>query len=222
MEPKSNCIFAPSVLSADFTNLAAAILAIEESTAQWVHLDVMDGSFVPNITFGAMAIKQMRPLTRLPFDAHLMVVNPERHIKEFAQAGCDLITVHSEATVHLNRTINMIHDQGKHAGVSIVPSTPITAIDYVLEEVELVLIMSVNPGYGGQTFIPNSLRKIRELVQLRQEYDLSFRISVDGGVNLQNAETIVNAGADVLIMGSAFFAAEDKKALATFIQGLPT
>ncbi|MDX9939991.1 MAG: ribulose-phosphate 3-epimerase [Sphaerochaetaceae bacterium] len=220
MKTEPRCIVAPSVLSADFAHVADALGIIEETSSQWIHLDVMDGTFVPNITFGAKFIEDMRPLSSLIFDTHLMVDKPERHIQAFAQAGSDIITVHSEATTHLHRVIASIHDEGKQAGVSIVPSTPVSAIDLILEDVELVLIMCVNPGFGGQKFIPASMRKIAELAALRKKYNLDFRIAVDGGVNARNAGALVQAGVDVLVMGSAFFSSEDKRSLVAQVQGL--
>ncbi|MDD3824279.1 MAG: ribulose-phosphate 3-epimerase [Sphaerochaetaceae bacterium] len=220
MKTEPRCIVAPSVLSADFAHVADALGIIEETSSQWIHLDVMDGTFVPNITFGAKFIEDMRPLSSLIFDTHLMVDKPERHIQAFAQAGSDIITVHSEATTHLHRVIASIHDEGKQAGVSIVPSTPVSAIDLILEDVELVLIMCVNPGFGGQKFIPASMRKIAELAALRKKYNLDFRIAVDGGVNARNAGALVQAGVDVLVMGSAFFSSEDKRSLVAHVQGL--
>jgi len=193
---------------------------IGKTTAQWIHLDVMDGLFVPNISFGPKFIEDIRPLSSLVFDTHLMVDRPERFIVEFARAGSDIITVHAEASVHLHRTLGAIHDEGKQAGVSLVPSTPVSSIEMVLDEVELVLVMSVDPGFGGQKFIANSLDKIRQLDALRKKHKLDFRISVDGGVNANNADLLVEAGVDVLVMGSAFFNAGDKKSFAARIQGM--
>jgi len=193
---------------------------IGKTTAQWIHLDVMDGLFVPNISFGPKFIEDIRPLSSLVFDTHLMVDRPERFIVEFAKAGSDIITVHAEASVHLHRTLGAIHDEGKQAGVSLVPSTPVSSIEMVLDEVELVLVMSVDPGFGGQKFIANSLDKIRQLDALRKKHKLDFRISVDGGVNANNADLLVEAGVDVLVMGSAFFNAGDKKSFAARIQGM--
>lgn len=220
MKTEPRCILAPSMLSADFSCAGEAVAMIGKTTAQWIHLDVMDGLFVPNISFGPKFIEDIRPLSSLVFDTHLMVEKPERFIVEFAKAGSDIITVHAEASVHLHRTLGAIHDEGKQAGVSLVPSTPVSSIEMILDEVELVLVMSVDPGFGGQKFIPNSIEKIRQLDALRKKHHLDFRISVDGGVHANNANRLVEAGADVLVMGSAFFSADDKKALAAQIQGM--
>jgi ribulose-phosphate 3-epimerase len=220
MERKPNCIVAPSMLSADFSQAGKAVEMIGKTTSQWIHLDVMDGMFVPNISFGPKFIQDIRELSKLVFDTHLMVEQPERYIPLFAAAGSDYITVHAEASVHLNRTLAMITDEGKKSGVSIVPSTPVSAIEMVLDEVDLVLVMSVNPGFGGQKFIPSSLEKIRQLDTIRRERGLDFKISVDGGVGLANGKMLIDSGVDVLVMGSAFFGSSDKQALVAKLQGL--
>jgi len=220
MKTEQGCIVAPSILAADFSRVGEGVELVEKTTAQWLHLDVMDGMFVPNISFGPKFIADLRPHSKLIFDTHLMIDKPERYIKEFADCGSDYITVHAEATLHLNRTIGQIHGEGKLAGVSLVPSTPVSAIELVLDAVDLVLIMSVNPGFGGQKFIESSLGKIRELDALRKKHNLSFKISVDGGVSEQNAASLLEAGVDVLVMGSAFFKAEDKEQLVSRLQGL--
>lgn len=196
---------ASSLLSADFSNLQDGISFIEKAQADWVHFDVMDGSFVPPITFGAKMLEDLRPLTKLPFDVHLMVNNPEDKIETFASAGADLITVHYETSIHLHRILTKIQSLGKKAGVSIVPSQPVESLSAILDMVDLVLIMSVNPGYGGQSFIPSSLTKIDWLVQERERRGLNYKISIDGGVNLLNCDSIFQRGADVLVSGSAFF-----------------
>jgi len=210
MKSEKSCIVAPSMLSADFAHAGQGISLIAESNADWVHLDVMDGSFVPNISFGPKFISDIRKETSLPFDTHLMMSNPDLLIKEFVDAGSDYITVHAEACTHLHRTINTIHQHGIKAGVSIVPSTEVSTIDLMLDEVDLVLIMSVNPGFGGQSFIDFSLKKIAQLDTIRKERNLNFLISVDGGVNTHNAQKIIDCGADVLVVGTTFFHSEDK------------
>lgn len=202
-------LVAPSILSADFTRIADAIALIEKSGGDWVHLDVMDGAFVPNITFGPKMVADIRPLTRLPLDAHLMIDNPERIIPQFAEAGADHITFHVENTVHIHRIISQIRELGVKPGISIVPSTPVAAIAELLGFVDLILVMTVNPGFGGQELIPQCLEKVRVLDRLREEQGYSYLISVDGGVNRDTAESVREAGTDVLISGSSFFAAPD-------------
>ena len=204
-------IVAPSVLSADFSDIKAELDRIKASTAPWVHLDVMDGEFVPNITFGPKFVSDIRKHSDLFFDAHLMVNKPERYIDDFAIAGCDAITVHSEATLHLDSVLNRIRSLGKKAGVSIVPSTPVCMIEPVLDLCDIVLIMSVNPGFGGQKLIPYTLDKVRELVALRK--NRSYLISIDGGVNLSTIEQVASSGVDAVVAGSAFFSSEDPAGL---------
>ena len=198
-------LLAPSLLSADFSDLASAIKKIENNGGSIVHVDVMDGHFVPQISYGEPIIKSIRKLTKLPFDVHLMVEKPELMVDSFAESGSDWITFHHEATVHTDRLIHHIHDLGKKCGISIVPSTPVSAISEILHLVDLVLVMGVNPGFGGQTFIPYTLDKIKNLTQIRAEKKLSFKISIDGGVNEKNFDEIARAGADILVSGSAFF-----------------
>ncbi|WP_319561507.1 ribulose-phosphate 3-epimerase [Marispirochaeta sp.] len=212
-------LIAPSVLSADFTDIAGAVRLIESSGADWVHLDVMDGSFVPPITFGSQMVRDIRAITDLPLDAHLMVDNPEKQIESFAAAGADYITVHAEATVHLHRILQSIRDLGVKPGVSIVPSTPVESLGEILHEVDLVLIMSVNPGYGGQKLIPSSLAKVERLVQLRKEKSLSYLVSIDGGVNRSTIESVQKSGVDVVVAGSAFFNSEDPAAEVSVLRG---
>ncbi|MGM0431688.1 MAG: ribulose-phosphate 3-epimerase [Spirochaetota bacterium] len=208
---REEIIIAPSVLSADFSRMQQQLHIIESSGAHWVHLDVMDGSFVPDISFGHKFIHDIRTYSTLTFDTHLMVDHPERHIEQFAHAGSDIITIHAESTVHLHRVIEQIHNSGCKAGISIVPSTPISVISELLEHVELVLIMTVNPGYGGQKLIESCLSKISDLSAARNtEKRYSYQIAVDGGINLNTAGKALAAGADVLITGSAFFAAESQ------------
>lgn len=204
---------APSILSADFTSINSAITTVEGCDLSLLHLDVMDGAFVPNITFGPKFISDMRPLTELTFDTHLMVSEPERFIPEFVKAGSDIITIHLESTLHVNRVLQMIKDSGVKVGISIIPSTPVFAILPILDMVDLVLVMTVNPGFGGQKLIQSCLNKVAELKAIREEEDYQYLISVDGGVNLNTIEDVVAAGADIAVMGSAFFNAEDPEEL---------
>ena len=202
-------LIAPSILSADFSKLGEEIRAIEAAGADWIHVDVMDGHFVPNITMGPLIVEAARRVTELPIDVHLMIENPERYISDFAKAGASLISVQIEACHHMNRTVQMIKEAGLNAGVVLNPSTPIESIRWIMDYVDFVLIMSVNPGFGGQTFIPNSLAKIRALRNLIQELDLPALIEIDGGVNENTIRDISLAGADVFVAGSAVFGSED-------------
>lgn len=203
-------LLAPSLLSADFSDLSGAIKKIENDGGSIVHIDVMDGQFVPQITYGQPVIKSIRKLTDLPFDVHLMVEKPELMVDSFAEGGADWITFHYESTVHIDRLANHIHDLGKKCGISIVPSTPVSFLSQILHLVDLVLVMSVNPGFGGQSFIPYTLDKISELKKFREENGLDFKISVDGGVNEKNFAEIADAGADILVSGSSFFSGKLK------------
>ena len=200
---------APSILSADFSKLAEQVSLIEQGGADYVHMDVMDGAFVPNITFGGLVVKSMVGKTSLPFDVHLMIEHPERRIEDFVTPQTEFITVHQEACVHLHRVIQQIKSLGIKAGVAINPATPVSALEYVLGEVDMVLVMSVNPGFGGQKFIPSAMVKISELDEIRKEEELDFVIEVDGGVSLDNAKALEAVGTDILVAGSAVFGAED-------------
>ncbi|HZP00587.1 MAG TPA: ribulose-phosphate 3-epimerase [Terriglobia bacterium] len=199
----------PSILSADFTRLGEEVQAVEAAGADRVQVDVMDGRFVPNITFGAMAIACLRPLTQLPIEAHLMVEPPEDFIEPFARAGADMIIVHQEATPHLHRAIQQIHSLGKKAGVAMNPATPAITISEVLGIVEMVLVMTVNPGFGGQEFIPQTLGKIQQVRNAIRQRGLNCEIEVDGGINVETVPLVVEAGADVLVAGSSVYGEKD-------------
>lgn len=209
MNTRYSTIIAPSILSADFSAMGNAVRTIEESGADWVHVDIMDGMFVPNISFGSKMVNDLRPLTKLPLDVHLMIEKPERYIAEFAGAGADFITFHLEAAVHAHRLLDSIKKLGKKAGISIVPSTPAEALSEILELVDIILLMTVNPGFGGQKFIPQCIPKIEKLHRYRIERNLEYDIAVDGGINAETALTVREAGANVLITGSSFFSARD-------------
>ena len=200
---------APSILSADFSKLGAEIKSVEDAGADWIHVDVMDGHFVPNITIGPLIVEAARRATSLPLDVHLMIENPERYIADFAKAGADLISVQVEACIHLNRTIQMIKESGLRAGVVLNPSTPLSDIEWILEDIDFIMIMSVNPGFGGQSFIPSSLDKISALRRMLQDRGLATLIEIDGGVNEKTIKNISDAGADVFVAGSAIFKSAD-------------
>lgn len=200
---------APSVLSADFANLLNSCKKVENSGCEYLHLDVMDGHFVPNITFGAPIIKSLRKDIKMVFDAHLMITDPDKFIPDLVDAGCDIITVHQEACTHLHRTIQNIKSYNVKAGVVLNPATPVETIKHILPDVDMVLLMSVNPGFGGQKFIPEVLEKVKTLRKMIDERGLDIEIEVDGGVNSQNIKSLVDAGADVLVAGSAIFNNED-------------
>ncbi len=198
-------ILAPSILSADFTNLAQQIRMVEIGGADWIHCDVMDGHFVPNLSFGPSIIKAAHKITNLPIDVHLMIENPDKYLEDFIKAGASYVTVHVEEVVHLNRTVNRIKELGAKAGVVINPTTPVKSILDVAEYIDLLLIMTVNPGLGGQKFIPNSIQRIKEAITHRNELNTNFLIEIDGGVNVETAKTAFKVGADVFVAGSAIF-----------------
>ena len=202
-------IIAPSILSADFSRLGEEVRAVEAAGADWIHADVMDGHFVPNITFGPLVVAAVRQITRLPIDVHLMIENPDRYIEAFAEAGADWISVQAETCPHLNRAVQQIKEAGAKAGVVLNPSTPLAALDWVLEYADYILIMSVNPGFGGQAFIDNSLEKIRRLRRLIDERGLATLIEVDGGIKEDNIAEVAAAGAEVFVAGSAIFGQKD-------------
>jgi len=197
---------APSILSADFANLQRDVEMINQSTADWFHVDVMDGVFVPNISFGMPVVKAVHRHAKKPLDVHLMIVDPDRYIKDFKACGAEILTVHYEACPHLHRTLQAIRAEGMKPGVAINPHTPVTALSDILGDVDLVLLMSVNPGFGGQSFIENTFVKLSQLKALREERGLSFLIEIDGGVNDGNAAKLIHAGADVLVAGNYVFA----------------
>jgi ribulose-phosphate 3-epimerase len=203
---------APSILSADFARLGKEIENVEKAGADYIHVDVMDGHFVPNITIGPLIVEAIKPITSLPLDVHLMIENPDKYIPNFARAGASIITVHQEACIHLHRTIQLIKASDSKAGVVINPATPAEVLLPILADVDLVLVMSVNPGFGGQSFIPGTLKKIEQLAVWRKEMNLNFELEVDGGVNTQTAKQCTDAGADVLVAGSAVFNELDRHA----------
>lgn len=200
---------APSILSADFADLGGEIRRVADAGADLIHVDVMDGHFVPNLTFGPPVVAAIRKVTKLPFDVHLMITNPQEMITPFIKAGADIVTVHAETAPHLHRLIESIHEQGARAGVSLNPSTPLAAVEEVLDAVDLVLVMTVNPGFGGQKFIPAMIDKIRRLRRLIEAGRFTAEIEIDGGVTVDNARQIANAGADILVAGSAVYGAPD-------------
>jgi ribulose-phosphate 3-epimerase len=202
-------LVAPSVLAADFTKLASELDLINRSNADWLHVDIMDGRFVPNISFGMFVVEAIKKLSTKPLDVHLMIVEPEKYIESFRKAGAEVITVHYEACPHLHRTIQQIHDTGAKAGVALNPHTPVSVLEDVLEMTDLVCLMSVNPGFGGQKFIYQTLPKIQKLKEMITNINAKTLIEIDGGVGLQNAEAMLQAGADVLVAGNSVFGAKD-------------
>ena len=213
-------ILAPSVLSADFTHLADSLAVANQSGAEWMHCDIMDGNFVPNISFGPFIVKAVASCTSMIIDTHLMITDPDRFIEEFVKAGSHQITVHQEACPHLHRTVQLIKSFGVKAGVSINPATPVSTLEAILPELDLVLLMSVNPGFGGQKFIPASVRKVQQLHEMRLKLNPEMVIAVDGGITEENAQSVVSAGADALIAGTAFFKAPDPAKTAATIRAM--
>lgn len=200
---------APSILSADFSRLGEDVSLVEQAGADIIHVDIMDGHFVPNISYGPAVMKSLCGKTKLPFDVHLMIEHPDQYLEDFMTDQTEYITVHQEACTHLHRTLQHIKSLGVKAGIALNPATPLSTLEYVLEDADLILIMSVNPGFGGQKFIPSSLRKIRQLKALKEERGCGFTIEIDGGVSLDNVKTITDAGADLIVAGSSVFGADD-------------
>ncbi|MBL0713286.1 MAG: ribulose-phosphate 3-epimerase [Desulfosarcina sp.] len=213
-------LIAPSILSADFSRLGEEIRAVEEAGADWIHIDVMDGHFVPNITMGPLVVEAVRRTTQLPLDVHLMVEKADRFIPAFVKAGADLVAVQVEACVHLNRTVQLIRECGARPGVVLNPATPLNSLEWVLEDVDLIMLMSVNPGFGGQKFIPNTLERIRRLREMLNTRGLSPLIEMDGGVNAGTIADIAAAGVDVFVAGSAIFGSPDYRATITELRRL--
>ncbi len=202
-------VLAPSILSADMSNLSQQIRLVEMGGADWIHCDIMDGHFVPNISFGPVLVEAARRVTNLPLDVHLMIENPDNYLEAFVKAGASIVSVHFEAVVHLNRTVNRIKELGAKAGVVINPATSVGSLKDIAQDVDLILIMSVNPGFGGQLFILNSLKKIAEASRLREELNANFIIEVDGGIDLNNVDNVLAAGCDAFVIGNSIFGTED-------------
>ena len=210
-----NMMIAPSILSADFSRLGDEVRAVEAAGAEVIHVDVMDGHFVPNITIGPLVVEAVRRVTELPVDVHLMITEPDRYLKDFADAGADWITVHVEASVHLHRTLNYIRDLGKKAGAVLNPATSLSTLEYVLEELDLVMLMSVNPGYGGQSFIESTLEKTRRLREMLDEVNPNAGIEIDGGISPKTIARMAEAGANIFVAGSAIYGQDDYGAVIT-------
>lgn len=211
-----NCL-SPSLLSADFANLGQEVAMLDEAGAQYVHIDVMDGMFVPSISMGLPVIKSIRPVSDRIFDVHLMIREPDRYIDDFARAGADILTVHAEACAHLDRTVQKIKENGILAGVALNPATPISALEYVLGEIDMALVMTVNPGFGGQKLIPYTVEKIRDLRKMLERRHLKTDIEADGGVTLDNAGSVLDAGANILVAGSAVFSGDARENVKSFL-----
>lgn len=207
---------APSILAADFAALGEQITKVERAGAEYLHIDVMDGAFVPSISFGTPIIKSIRPISNMTFDVHLMIEEPIQYVEEFVKAGADIITVHVEACKHLNRTLSRIKELGVKAGVSLNPATPLSVLEYSLHDIDMVLLMSVNPGFGGQSFIPSTLDKIKDLKEMAKKHNAEFDIEVDGGINMKNVEMVIEAGANVLVAGTAVFGGDIAKNVEDF------
>jgi len=213
-------LLAPSILSADFSNLAQQVRLAEMGGADWIHCDVMDGHFVPNITIGPVIVEAARRITKLPLDVHLMIKNPDNYLEDFVNAGADYVSVHVEEVDHLNRTVARIKELGAKAGVVLNPATPVSSVKDIAEYIDLLLLMTVNPGFGGQIFIPNSIRRIKEAVKLRNDLGEDFLIEIDGGVNVDTIKLAHEVGVDVFVAGSAIFSADNISAAATELKNL--
>ncbi len=213
-------LIAPSILSADLSELGKQIRLVEMGGADWIHCDIMDGHFVPNITFGPVLVKAVRKVTKLPVDVHLMIDNPDKYLDDFKKAGADHLLVHQENVIHLNRTINRIKELGMKAGVVINPATPVSTLRDIVEFIDILLIMSVNPGFGGQSFITNSIRKIKEAVELRKEFKAEFKIEIDGGIDTETIIPAYQAGVDVFVSGSSIFKSDNITAATTELKNL--
>jgi len=215
-------IIAPSLLSSDFANLEKEIKMLNKSKADWIHLDIMDGHFVPNITFGMPVIRAIKKVAQKALDAHLMIEKPERYLTDFKNAGVDCLSVHWEACTHLHRTICQIKELDMLAGVAINPHTPVSLLEDIINEVDFVVIMSVNPGFGGQRFIPNSIKRVKELRKLIEKSKSNAMIEIDGGVDLDNAPVLVNSGADILVAGNTIFSSENPMEIIKQLKGIPS